>query len=116
MIPIDGNNILRDDRAILVTSFMANHKLNFGEILSEEIKILVSRSDTAYPFPCLITRLCRVANVPNIVGLEEELLAKKTHKSIQNEENQLRLMLDRGVESPADPPITGTSSMPDVEV
>lgn len=47
-MPTDSDNILGDDRAILVTS------LNFGEIIAEEIKIWVSRSDTTYPFPCLI--------------------------------------------------------------
>ncbi|KAF3655081.1 hypothetical protein FXO38_14849 [Capsicum annuum] len=39
LMPTDGDNILGDDRAILVTSFVANLKLNFGEITAEEIKI-----------------------------------------------------------------------------
>ncbi|PHT89784.1 hypothetical protein T459_04897 [Capsicum annuum] len=86
LMPTDGDNIFADDRAILVTSFVANLKLNFGEIIAKEIKNHVSRSDIAYPFPYLITRLCRAANVLKIMGLEEELLAKKTHNPIRNEE------------------------------
>ncbi|PHT30798.1 hypothetical protein CQW23_29609 [Capsicum baccatum] len=116
LMPTDGDNILEDKRAILFASFVANLKLNFGEIITEEIKIWVSKSDTAYPFPCLITRLCSVANVPKIVGLEKELFSRKTHNLIQNEENQQRLMLDRDAEIPSDPAVTGTSSSPNVEV
>ncbi|PHU03334.1 hypothetical protein BC332_28585 [Capsicum chinense] len=52
----------------------------------------------------------------NTSRLEEELFSKKTHNPIRNEENQLRLMLDRGVEIPVDPPVTGTISVPNVEV
>lgn len=39
LMPVDGDNILRDERSVLVASFMAIHKLNFGEIIAEEIKI-----------------------------------------------------------------------------
>ncbi|PHT81566.1 hypothetical protein T459_14581 [Capsicum annuum] len=38
-MPTDGDNILGDDQEILVTCLMANLKLNFGEIIAEEIKI-----------------------------------------------------------------------------
>ncbi|PHU07576.1 hypothetical protein BC332_24065 [Capsicum chinense] len=116
LMPIDGDNILGDDRAILFARFVANLKLNFGEIITKKIKIRVSRFDIAYPIPCLITRLCRATNVPKIVGLEKELFARKTHNLIQNEENQPRLMLDRDAEIPSDPVVTGTSSSPNAEV
>lgn len=36
--------------------------------------------------------------MPKVVGLEEELFAKRTHNPIRNNDNQPRLMLDRGVE------------------
>ena len=100
LMPTDGDNILEGDRAILVISFVTNLRLNFGEIIIEEIKIRISRYNIAYPFPYLITRLCRAANMPKIVGLEEELLAKKTHNPIQNEENQSRLIFDRAQKFP----------------
>lgn len=79
LMPIDCDNILGDNRAVLFTSFVSKLKLNFGEIIAKEIKIHVLRSDIVYPFPCLITKLCREANVPKIIGLEEEILEKKNH-------------------------------------
>ncbi|KAF3657465.1 hypothetical protein FXO37_14926 [Capsicum annuum] len=115
LMPTDGDNIFADDRAILVTSFVANLKLNFGEIIAKEIKNHVSRSDIAYPFPYLIIRLCRAANVLKIIGLEE-LLAKKTHNLIRNEEIQPRLMFYRGTEIPTDPLVTSTSLVPNAEM
>ena len=82
LMPTEGNKILGDDRAILVTSLMAKFNLNFGKIIIEEMKIWVSRPDTTYPFPFLITRLCKATNVPEVVGIGDELPAKETHKSI----------------------------------
>ncbi|PHU09373.1 hypothetical protein BC332_21233 [Capsicum chinense] len=59
LMPIEGDNIIGDDRAILVTNFVAKLSLNFGEIIVKEMKIWVSRLDMEYPFPCLIMRLCQ---------------------------------------------------------
>ncbi|PHT36251.1 hypothetical protein CQW23_23951 [Capsicum baccatum] len=86
LIPIEGDNILGDDRAILVASLMDKLKL------------------------------CKAAHVPEVVGLDEELLAKKAHNPIQYDENQSRLTFDRGAGVETGPPVTGTSSTPNVAV
>lgn len=52
-----GDNIIDDARAILVAGLMSNYPLNFGEIIVDKMKIRVMRPNTAYPFPCLVTRL-----------------------------------------------------------
>lgn len=62
-MPTTADNILGDDKEVLVTSLMDKLHLNFREIIADEIKIRVLRPDTAYPFPCLIKKLCQVANV-----------------------------------------------------
>lgn len=47
LMPTDRDNILVNDQAILVACLVDNFKMNFGEIIAEEIKIRVTRSDTA---------------------------------------------------------------------
>ncbi|KAF3648307.1 hypothetical protein FXO38_03288 [Capsicum annuum] len=83
LMPNEGDNILGDDRAILVTILVAKLNLNFGEIIAEEMKIWVSRPKTTYPFPCLIMRLCKAANIPVVTGIDIELPTKKNYNPIQ---------------------------------
>lgn len=47
--------------------------LNFREIIANEMKIRMSRTGTTYPFPYLITELCRAANMPKIVVFDDEV-------------------------------------------
>lgn len=115
-MPTNGDNILVDNQAILVVCLMANLKLNFGEIITEEIKIWVTRSDTSYPFPCLIPRLCTEAGVPHIDGIDETFYATKTHNPIRYVENQPRLTLNRGVRVEVNLSVVGPSLVPKVEV
>ncbi|PHT32705.1 hypothetical protein CQW23_29042 [Capsicum baccatum] len=91
LMPAAGYNILGDNRVVLVASLVAKLYLNFEEIISKEIKIRISRPDTAYPFPCLITKLCEVANVPEFVGVDQDIPSRKTYNPIRYDENQPRL-------------------------
>ncbi|PHT28268.1 hypothetical protein CQW23_32133 [Capsicum baccatum] len=77
-MPIEGDKILGDDRAIFVASLVQQLPLNLGEIIADEIKIRMSRVDTAYHFFCLIIELCRAAEVPKIVGVDEDIPTQKT--------------------------------------
>ncbi|PHT38690.1 hypothetical protein CQW23_22263 [Capsicum baccatum] len=116
LMPINGENILGDDRAILVGCLMDNVKRNFMEIIAKEIKIRVIRSDTTYLFPCLITRLCTKIGVPHIAGIDETLNATKNHNPIHYKENQPRLTFDRGVRVEVNRLVAGPSSVPEVVV
>ena len=73
LMPTVEDNILGGNRAILVASMVQKLSLNFGEIIADEMKIRMSRTDTAYPFPCLITELYRAANVTKIAGIDDDI-------------------------------------------
>lgn len=53
-----ADNILGEDRAVLMASLLSNFSLNFGEIITEEMRIRVTQLNAAYLFPYLIMRLC----------------------------------------------------------
>lgn len=115
-MPTDGDNILGYDRAILVISTMQQFSLNFREIIIDEMKIRILRTDTAYPFPCLIAELCRAANMPEISGIDNDIPSWKTHNPIWYDENQPGLRLDKGADLAEDPLVTDVGSLPNVEV
>lgn len=48
-----GNNNLGKDREVLVASLIFLHKLNYGEIIANEIKIWATKPN-AYPFPRIV--------------------------------------------------------------
>ncbi|PHT35754.1 hypothetical protein CQW23_23454 [Capsicum baccatum] len=116
MMPTDGDNILDEDRAILVAIMEKKLPLNFKKIIADEIKIRMSRTKATYPFSYLIIKLCRAANVPEIAGVDDDIPARKTQNPIRYDQNQLGLRLDRGTEVAADPPVTDIRSTPNVEV
>ncbi|PHT66090.1 hypothetical protein T459_30515 [Capsicum annuum] len=116
LITTEGDIILGDDRAILVASLIDRTPLDFGEIIAEEIKIQLARPDAAYPFSCLITRLCEPAHVPEILGIDEEIHAKKTHNPVSKNKIWSGLRLDQDAVGATDPPVTETVSAPDVGV
>lgn len=70
-MPTAGYNILGDDAIVLVEILVDKIHTVLREIISDEIKIRVSRPYTTYSFPCLITKLCRVANVLEVVGVDD---------------------------------------------
>lgn len=73
LMTIEGDNILGDDQDILVEYLVQQLPLNFREIITDEIKIRMSRVDTAYPFSCLIIELCRASEVLKIMGVDEHV-------------------------------------------
>lgn len=77
---------------------MSNFLLNFREVIIDEIKIHAIKLNTAYLFPYLVMKFCKSAHVPEIIALDQEIIAKKTHNPIKYNENQPILGLGKGVE------------------
>lgn len=86
-MPTVGDNIIGEDRAVLEASLMSNILLNFREIIADEVKIRETRTKTVHPFPYLVIRLCEAAHVLEIIGLDQEFLARKTHNPIKLDKN-----------------------------
>lgn len=94
-MPTTGDNILGDDSAVLVASLMPWFLLNFGKIIIDEIKIQATRTDTTYPFPCLITKLYEEAHVSMIAGQDSMAKAIKIHNFDQRDESRPTLSLGK---------------------
>lgn len=63
LMSIIRENILGDDRVVLVQRLMLVFSLNFEKIIADEIKTWATKTNTTYLFPWLITRLCEEAHV-----------------------------------------------------
>lgn len=116
LMPTEGDNILGDDRAIFEASLVQQLPLNFKEIIVDEIKIMMLKTDTDYPFPYLFIELCRATKVPKIVGVDENIHARKTHNPIWFDKVHPGLRLDRGAEVAPNPSVIKAGVLCDVDV
>lgn len=66
LMPIEGDTHLDKHRAILVASLIVGLKIDFGQIIAEEIFVRAHRVSSVLPFSYLIMKLCRQANMPLI--------------------------------------------------
>lgn len=87
-MPTTSDNILSKDRAVFFICLMFGYKLKFREIITDkikiwweiitnEVKIRAKKFDTSYPFPCLITGLCKVTYVPILTEVDNKVEAIK---------------------------------------
>lgn len=77
-MPTGGDATLDSHRAVLVASLISGLKIDFGQIIDDELFVRAHKVASALPLPCLITELCRQANVPLIRGIDNEVRA--THR------------------------------------
>lgn len=78
LMPIGGDDRLEGTRAVLVASLIEGYTIDFGHIIADELFFRARKTHTALPFPCLITELCRRANVSLISGVDNEVPAIHT--------------------------------------
>lgn len=57
---------LDPQRLVLVESLIEGLKIDFVQIIGDEILVRAHKTSSVLAFPCLITELCRQANVPII--------------------------------------------------
>lgn len=69
-MPTVKDNIIGEDREVLVASLMSNFLLNFGEIITYKMKIWETKWNTAYPFSCFVMTLYEAAHMPQITALD----------------------------------------------
>ncbi|MCD7448188.1 hypothetical protein HAX54_039144 [Datura stramonium] len=91
LFPTGGDNTLAEDRAILVASLVLGFPFNMGDIITEDMNYRVVKLSTSLPFPCLITRLCREAHVPILVGIDVETYATKVEEEMCIKEMRARV-------------------------
>lgn len=89
--------------SILFNIKISSYPLKFWKIIAYEIKIWVSRPNTGYPFPCLITNLCQDAKVPEIAGVDQEVPVKRTDNPMRYDKTHPRLVLDKEEWAAPDP-------------
>lgn len=92
MVPIKGDNMFGDDRVVLLASLISRFKLNLREIIENEIRIHATKPNTSYPFPCLITQLCKESYSPILTDIDVKTTIRKSHIfERSNNEEKLRL-------------------------
>ncbi|MCE5166567.1 hypothetical protein HAX54_021950 [Datura stramonium] len=74
LFPTGGDNILGEDRVVLVASLMLRFPLNIGNIILDEMRARATKFSTSLLFPCLLTRLCKEAHVPILDGIDVEMV------------------------------------------
>uniref|UniRef100_M1DDW5 Putative plant transposon protein domain-containing protein n=1 Tax=Solanum tuberosum TaxID=4113 RepID=M1DDW5_SOLTU len=62
--PIGTDNTLSPSLASLVTCLMAGYPVNVGRIITTEMRNRALNEKVGFPFPCLIGKLCRQADIP----------------------------------------------------
>lgn len=72
-----GNENLDPQRAMLVYILIEGMKIKFGQIIVNELFVRTQKKLSALSIPCLITELCRQANVPIIQGVDNKVWATK---------------------------------------
>ncbi|MCD9641317.1 hypothetical protein HAX54_027469 [Datura stramonium] len=78
LFSIGGDNILGEDRAVLVASLIWGFLLNIERIVTDEMRARATFS-TSLPFPYLMNRLCKEAHMPLLTGINVEIVANKKH-------------------------------------
>lgn len=84
---------------MLVTAFIEGYAVDFGLLIAGEMFFRAHKTRTALPFPCLITELCKRANVPLTSGIDNEVPASHT-QDIERMKDESRFEL-RTNRSPA---------------
>lgn len=103
LMPTTGDNIIGEDRAVLVDSLLSNLLLYLPKIIADKIKIWVMRPYTGYLFPRIIIKLFEASLVTIITGLDKEIHAKKTHYPIRFDGSKPMLVLEKGTDLESDP-------------
>ncbi|KAK4726890.1 hypothetical protein R3W88_031807 [Solanum pinnatisectum] len=62
--PTANDNTLSPFLASLVACLMVSYLINAGRIIAIEMRDRALNERAAFPFPCLIEKLCRGANIP----------------------------------------------------
>lgn len=86
--------------------------VEFLEIIADEIKIRAIWTDMAYPFSFLITRLCKDAKVPMVIGVDNRVKVKKKHSFDRSDKSGPTLLLGKGVSLWDDTPTTEGAHTP----
>lgn len=72
-MPTREDAYLDNKKAVLVASIIDGLKINFGQIIADEIFVRAHKIARALPFSCLITDICWQANVPIIKRMDNEI-------------------------------------------
>lgn len=74
-MPTGGEANLEIQRVVMVVALIEGLKIDFGHTIADEMFARAYKTSNALPFPCLITKLCRRANVPLISEVHNEVRA-----------------------------------------
>lgn len=74
---------LDETRVVMVASLMAGFKVNFEFMIVDEMHTRATKTTTSLPFPCLAIELCRLAKVPILNVVDDEMVATKPRTMIE---------------------------------
>lgn len=64
LMPIGRDSNLDKLRLSVVTNVMVGFKINIVQIITNELHAQMHKTSISLLFPCLVTKLCKLANVP----------------------------------------------------
>ncbi|KAK9007229.1 hypothetical protein V6N11_051058 [Hibiscus sabdariffa] len=64
LMPTSHNQTVDRTRLLLINTIMTGFRVNVGEILANELAVHCANDKGILAFPCLVSNLCRRANVP----------------------------------------------------
>ncbi|MCE3216078.1 hypothetical protein HAX54_004741 [Datura stramonium] len=89
LFPTGEDNVLGEDRVVLIVSLMTGFLLNTDVIIEDEMRARETKFSISYPFPCLVTRLCKEAHVQILVGIDVDMIENKKH-DLEKSKDEIR--------------------------
>uniref|UniRef100_M1DQX1 Putative plant transposon protein domain-containing protein n=1 Tax=Solanum tuberosum TaxID=4113 RepID=M1DQX1_SOLTU len=102
IMPSQNECIVRLAKATYLGYIIDSTRLKLGMIIAQEMVIRAKQRQTSFPFPILITELCRRAQVPKDVKKDMEFIPTSSTDIWRIEVEYLKDQVEMKEESPAD--------------